>query len=126
MKSIEITAFLEGSFLNEAIYHEFEHRIFESEPWKSLELDPECQVEAFAYSTGILIRVRTFSLQESFLRSVLLDLLHASILKFSSVEKKRFTREISERSTNAAENFHERAGERFLMQFEAVPKISST
>lgn len=109
MKSIEITAFLEGTLTHEAFYHELEHRIFENEPWKTLESDAECELEAFAYSTGIFFRVRTFSYDEQFLKSAFWNLAKDSFPKMSPTESRRFLKELLERKKNSEENFHERA-----------------
>jgi hypothetical protein len=123
MKSTQITAFLESIFTNEAFHHEIEHRIFESEPWKSLENDPEIEVEAFAYSTGILFRIRSFHLPVHDIIDAFFGLAEELIPNLSITEEKRFIKEVVDREKNRMENFDEWAGEEFLKKFESAPII---
>lgn len=123
MKSIQITAFLEGVYTNEAYYHEIEHRIFELEPWKTIESNQECEIEAFAYSSGIFFRIRSFSCDIPEILGSFYGLLESNIPGLSATEKKRFLQELRERSDNLSRDFDERAGEEFLRQFESLPEF---
>jgi hypothetical protein len=123
MKSTQITVFLESIFINEEFHHEIEHRIFELDPWKTIEQDYECEIEAFAYSTGIFFRIRSFSLNVSEILESFYLLLDSPIPEFSHREKKRFLQELKERKKVIHENFDERAWEEFLNQFEIIPSI---
>jgi hypothetical protein len=123
MHSTQITLFLESVFTNEALHHEIEHRIFELEPWKSMENNPEIEIEAFAYSTGILFRIRSFHLQIQDVINAFGELRNTKIPSFSHEEKRRFLREIEEREVDRREDFDSWAGEEFLKEFEDVPKI---
>ena len=123
MKSTQITVFLEGIHTNEVFYHEIEHRIFELEPWKTIENDQESELEAFAYSTGILFRIRSFSCDYPSILESFYTILENSIPELSTTEKKRFLQELKERNYNMSKNFDERAGEEFLKKFEIIPRF---
>ena len=125
MSSTILTVFLEGIFINEAFYHEIEHRIFELEPWKSLEDNPEIEIEAFAYSTGILFRFRSFSVDLSQIQEAFDTLKEKKIPDFSISEKKRFLRELQDRKMDQEADFDEWAGAEFLKSFEIPPILEN-